>query len=258
MGFMLVSTRHRSSIAGLLIFVSGGLLASLASEQSTTLGFRYLWIPIFGQILWVVSVLPQGRLALLSLPLILMGIQTLQERDHWLDNTTFWDNGYQHHPNQHTACGSFMTLRNKPSLAIERLEVSIARPPKLHCCAQASRYPLELGDMKLAISMGKEALENGCPKIPELLAPMAMATAVSGDWPSCNEYLNEYSTDPFGYKPLLETAYGLQNDDEAPLKRWASPENPLLPNTTVSERQEMLKGQAEDLLQKIQSSAQSE
>ena len=255
---MLVCTRHRASVVGLLIFVTGGLLAAIASADSSTLGFRYLWIPVFGQVLWLVGTLPRKRLTLLLLPLIVLGTRTFQERVHWLDNTAFWENGYTHHPNQHTACGAFMTLRDQPTLALARLQTSIAPPPKLHCCAQASRYPLELGDMALTVSMGSAALTNGCPKIPELMAPIAMAHAVLGNWTESQHVLDQYSTDPFGYKPLLETANGLRNDDEGPLKRWAAPENTMLPNTTTIEREEHLREQAETLLKKIHMHAQSE
>ena len=112
--------------------------------------------------------------------------------------------------------------------------------------------------MTLTIKMGTEAIENGCPKIPELLAPMAMATAVMGDWSGSMSILSDYSTDPFGYKPLLETAYGFLHNDESPLKRWATPENPLLPDTTAAEREEMLRSQASNLLRMIESYSQSE
>ena len=252
-GLMTLFTRDRVSSTGLVIFLGGGLLAAIASEQSATLGFRYLWIPLLGQTVWLVSKLPSQRTTLLLLPFILLGIQTLKERDHWIDNTTFWENGYTNHPNQHTACGSFMTLRDNPSVALIRLEDSIAHPPKLHCCAQASRYPLELDEMALTVSMGNKAIENGCPNIPELLAPIAMASAVLGNWTQSMKILEQYSTDPFGYKPLLETAYGLQQNDTAPLKYWSTPENPMLPNTSVVDRERMLKAQAESLLEKIQS-----
>ena len=251
-GFMALLTRHRANISGLLIFISGGLLGSLAAEQSYTLGFRYLWVPMMGQVLWLVGTIPHKWVKFLIVPLCYTGLMTLQERQHWTDNQQFWEHGYSEHPNQHTACGSFMTLRMDPELALDRLKASISPPPKLHCCAQAARYPLELGDMNKTIVMGTMALNNGCPNIPELLAPMAMAFAVVGNWEQSIATMNDYNMDPFGYKPLLETAYGLKVNNEEPLIKWTTPENPLLPNTTFTERQRMLRSQAEGLLQQIQ------
>ena len=255
---MVVTIRSGAAQLGMLIFLVGAGLAALAAEQSNSLGFRYLWLPLMGQTLWVVSQIPKRWLAILLLPAILGGVNSIQSRSIWRSNDEFWEAGYAKHPNQHTACGSFMQQRPNPVVALERLKQSIIHPPQLHCCAQASRYPFEIGEHSLSLSLGQTALNNGCPKIPELLAPMAMSAAIDGDWEMSMKIVADYPSDPFGYKPLLETAYGLTQNDSTKLLEWSKPENKALPNTTPEQRKDLLKTKAEDFLEAVKHSHQKD
>ena len=251
---MVVLSKKANRLLGLTIFLTGTGLAALAAEQSNSLGFRYLWIPLMGQTIWLIRQTPKQWLLLFTLPSTYFGFQAVQSRSMWESNTTFWEAGYAEYPNQHTACGSFMQQRPSPEVALKRLQHSITSPPKLHCCAQASRYPFEIGNHSLSLSLGEKAKSNGCPSIPELLAPMAMSAAILGDWSYSMVLLAQYSSDPFGYKPLLETAYGLKQNDSTKLLQWSQPPNPALPNTTPEQRRELLRSKAEGLLEAINSS----
>jgi len=251
---MVVLSRKANQRLGMIIFLAGAGLAGLAAEQSNSLGFRYLWIPLMGQTVWLICQTPKKWLLLLTVPSIYFGLKSVQSRSMWQNNTNFWETGYAEYPNQHTACGSFMQQRPNPEVALKRLQHSITNPPKIHCCAQASRYPFEIGNHSLSLSLGERARNNGCPSIPELLAPMAMSAAILGDWSYSMDLVAQYSSDPFGYKPLLETAYGLKQNDLTKLLQWAQPSNPALPDTTPEQRRDLLRSKAEGLLEAINSS----
>ena len=106
-----------------------------------------------------------------------------------------------------------MTLRTEPTRALDRLK-SVLLPHQNYIVVH-----------KLTISFGTwryepddnywyTGIEEWLPKNSELLAPMAILLPV-GRLKQSQITMNEYSTDPFGYKPLLETAYGLKTNDES-------------------------------------------
>lgn len=227
---------------GLMVFITGSGLALLSIEQSHSLGFRYAWIPLLGQLIWLTTTLPSRYTSILGLLALWFGYQSIQIGIIWENNNQFWDHGYHETPNPHTACGSFMESRQTPTKALERLEQSLQTPPMDHCCAQATRYPLELNRPDVAIQMGRLALHNGCPEFPELLEPMAMAYGLQRQWEKAIETTKQYQGTPFGYKPLLEVAWEQQHGQTDALRHWT---------TSPEEEQQLLK-QVDYLWQSIE------
>ena len=53
----------------------------------------------------------------------------------------------------------------------------------------------------------------------ELLAPLAMAEALTGQWDSARTHA-AFGTDPWGFGPVILTAEALRRGDEGPLLHW--------------------------------------
>ena len=140
-----------------------------------------------------------------------------------------------------------MQLRTDPMVATVRLSKALEPPIMAHCCAQASRYPIELNNPELAIRLGTKALQNGCPDIAELLTPLALAHAIQQEWEKSEQVLNKVESDPFGYKPVIETAIGLRKNNLDPLNEWALRSQDKYPEMTLDTIKNELRTRAEAL-----------
>lgn len=141
-----------------------------------------------------------------------------------------------------------MHLRENPTLAVERLSVALDSPVMMHCCAQATRYPIEINDPALAIEMGSKAQKNGCPLIPELAAPLALAYALQQQWDTSAQVISMIESDPFGYKPIIETAIGLQSNNLGPLEHWAIQSQQQFPEMSLEAIKHEIQTRAESLI----------
>ena len=143
-----------------------------------------------------------------------------------------------------------MQFRDTPSTAIPFLIESLSPPPMNHCCLQATRYPLELNDIQLTISLGELALDSQCKPMPELLTPLSYAYASTGNWEKSIELISLVSKDPFGFKPIIEIANDLRNGSEESLNNWAAKGDPNNPNTSTEAVKTILRNKADLLLKK--------
>jgi len=238
---------------GMVVFGVGSILAIMSIQQSHSLGFRYAWLPMLGQILWIVGTFSTSKRWVVILFGLYFSILNITSQHMWTNNRSFWSQGYTNTPNQHTACGYFMSEREYSQNAIHLLKESIETPPMLHCCAQASKYPLELNETQLAIDIGRMALANGCPNIPELLAPMALALTLQNEWAAALSYTKQYTNDPFGYKPVIEVAWGIKNNSDTALEYWIQTKSKgleLSPQEYETQKS-ALKSHAEQLLETV-------
>jgi hypothetical protein len=253
LGMAMNTTKPLQKI-GLCLFLLGSVLAIMSIQQSHSLGFRYAWLPMLGQIMWIVGTFSTSQKWIVIVFGVYFSFLNIESHNMWINNQNFWAKGYLDTPNQHTACGYFMSEREYSQNAIHLLKESIQTPPMVHCCAQASKYPLELKDTQLAIDIGRMAIVNGCPNIPELLAPLALAFTLQNDWSEALSYTEQYTSDPFGYKPVIEVAWGIKNNSDTALKHWIqlkSKDQPLSEQEYETQKAE-LRSHAEQLLDTVE------
>ena len=107
---------------------------------------------------------------------------------------------------------------------------------------------MELNNVALTIEFGELALTNQCPKLSELLSPLSYAYAKNNEWNKSITTIKMVSKDPFGLKPIIEIAYGLNNGSDDALNEWALKGNPTNPNATVEETKILLLKRTKPLL----------
>ena len=125
-------------------------------------------------------------------------------------------------PSSQSACGLFKQLEKaeQHQKAFPLLIEAFTAPVRPHCCFNASRYPFSHEQLEATLYAGHYALQQGCPESPELLAPLAMAEALTGQWSQAKAHAEVFGTDPWGFGPVILTAEGLRRGDEEPLLEW--------------------------------------
>ncbi len=217
LGLLVFLARARAWTLALTI---GGLaLAVVGASLSDGLAWRYLALPLLG-ICCGIGHWETRRPWVGWLVLAVVGLVTLVVKPMWTDSVAFWTSAHAREPQAATACGLFKTLElsGDDAGAAEVLPEAIPRP---HCCYNASRFWLDRGDPETALSFGEEALARGCPQSSELLAPMGLSAALSGDWDRALRYATyDEGRDPYGYSKVVLTAEGLRRDDRTALEHF--------------------------------------
>ena len=248
LGGLFIYKRASMKNLGLIILFGSFGYTVLTFNQSLLGGFRYLYI---SYIVGIVLLMTQCKAVWIwfvgSILLCFNVANTLHTKKQWTNNRSLWETAYMQTPTPQVACGSFMQLRTDPMVATVRLSKALEPPIMTHCCAQASRYPIELNNPELAIELGTKALQNGCPDIAELLAPLALAYAIQQEWKKSEQVLNKVESDPFGYKPVIETAIGLRKNNLGPLNDWALRSQDKYPDMTLDTIKNELRTRAEAL-----------
>ncbi|RME25197.1 MAG: hypothetical protein D6798_09510 [Deltaproteobacteria bacterium] len=210
---------RRIAAAGLV--VAGVTLApALGAVASQGLvADRYLYLPLAGVALAVAGALARApRVALVAGAGIALvgGVLTARTLPTWSDDETLWRTAVQRHPSQWTAGALARTLdlAGRPEAAIAWYRRAIAPPQAMQeACFRVTAVDVLLGDPEAAVADAEVALEAGCARSPELLAPVAMAHALLGHWAVAESLAAELDPDPTGLAVVVRSAAAARRQD---------------------------------------------
>ncbi len=152
-------------------------------------------------------------------PLLALGSRQMLPR--WSDTVTLWREANMIHSSLRSRCGAFKALEWSGGDDLEASMYLRSSFPNSTCCYNGSRFWLDRNEPGKAVEMGRHALREGCAPEPNLLAPLALAEALEGDWEAAVEHAGD-GRDPYGYGPIVLSAAALREGDESVLNYWQS------------------------------------
>ncbi len=211
----------RRAVAGLLF---AGLTAAPALAAIAHVGAvpdRYLYLPLVGIAMMVgaaASRAPRPAMPLAALVLVL-GLLSAAAVPHWRDDLTLWSAAAQRWPTAYTAGIYAKVLQDEGQLdEAARWYHRATSPPRpfAESCYNATAVHIQRGDPVAAIQAGDHALAAGCPPSAELVAPQALALAITGQWARAEAVALTLGEDPTGYGAAVRVAARIRRG-EAPL-----------------------------------------
>ena len=217
---LLSAALARRGAWGLVLAALALAPAALAAGMSEGLGHRYLLFTIFG-LAWALAAslepMRRGWLAWLLVPVLAFGSRQMLPR--WATTSGLWSEANGLHSSLRSRCGVYKAMEAEDGDADTMGFYLLLALPEPHCCYNASRFWLDRGDPVKAVSLGREALVRGCAPEPNLLAPLAVAEAMQGDWEAAVEHAGD-GRDPYGYGPVVLSAAALREGDRSVLEAW--------------------------------------
>jgi hypothetical protein len=193
------------------------------------LPYRYAYAALLGLTLALHAALPADSSPKAMTLGAVLAAATASMLPSWSTTLQLWQKGYDYAPGPHTACGLFKALEARArdaqddsfTLAADQmLATALMPPPSNYCCYSASRWFWTTGRPRQAIQSATKALESGCSESPELLAPMAISMAVTGDLEEGERWAKKVDRDPTGLVPVVLSAAALERGDDSVLRQW--------------------------------------
>ena len=209
--------------AGLLFAFLGLLPAWAAVAHVGAIVDRYLYLPMVG-VAWAVAAAAQRPLARKLIVLVLVGLTyaAAQQVPVWKNDATLWRAAIERAPSGYAkgALARWLEDQGKPKDAAfwYREAVVQAPMPFQESCFNVSRIHLKLNDPARAVEVGEEALTLGCEPSPELVAPLALAHALVGDWDAAIRRSTSVGRDPTGKAVVANLAARAATGDVDPLR----------------------------------------
>jgi hypothetical protein len=222
---------RREALGGILF--AGASLAPAFSAIATTgsVPDRYMYFPLIGGAMAVAACLRSPALHKLPVALGLWGILailTTMTLHPWKDDRTMWTAVHAQYQTPYTAGHLAREIELSGDLpgSVELYRLGVSPPkPFIEACFSIAQVNFKLGDMPATIRDGKAALDNGCPPVPEILAPVSMALALEGQWDEAEAFAKSMDSDPFGYGIVIRVAAALRRGDRGPMEE-AIADNP--------------------------------
>ena len=189
--------------AGLLFAFLGLLPAWAAVAHVGAIVDRYLYLPMVG-LAWAVAAAAQRPIARKFIVLLLMGLTYLAARQVpvWKNDATLWRAAIERAPSGYAKGALARWLEDQgraEDAAFWYREAVVQAPmPFQESCFNVSRIHLKLNDPARAVEVGEEALAVGCDPSPELVAPLALAHALEGNWEAAMRHSASVGRDPTG------------------------------------------------------------
>jgi len=184
---------------------------------------RYMYLPMVG-IAWSVAAVAQrpiaGKLSVLGIGGLVLcaGMQV----PVWKNEATLWQAAIERAPSGYAkgALARWLEDQGLDADAAFWYQQAVIQPPRpFHeSCYNVTRIHLKLGDPARAIEAGQEALMAGCDDSPELLAPLALAHALEGQWSVAASIASGIGPDPTGKALLVRLASAAALGDTEPLR----------------------------------------
>ena len=235
LGLLAVLGRRRAGLG--LGFALIGLAPALAGVAHTGIIVdRYLYLPMVGLALMVAAVAARvprrhvGFAGLAGALALLTGLQL----PTWETDDTLWRAAMARAPSGYAAgaYGRWLEDEGRMEAAAEAYRQAVQPPRPFDTgCYNITRIHLALGRPDQAIEVGRAALAAGCARSPELVAPMAVALAITGDWTAAEAAAHSVGRDPTGKAVLVRLAARARAGDLAPLRAelvTAGPTGPRL------------------------------
>jgi hypothetical protein len=144
----------------------------------------------------------------------------------WKNDGSLWEAAIERAPSGYAkgAFARWLEDEGKDGAAAHWYHEAVVQPPRpFHeSCFNITRIHLKRGIPKQAIAVGEEALEAGCEPSAELVAPLALAYALTGDWSKALQRSAKVDTDPTGKAILARLSAQAAMGDVQPLKEATS------------------------------------
>jgi len=208
---------------GLLFAFLGLIPAWAAVAHVGAVVDRYLYLPMVG-LAWAVAAAAQRPMARKFIVLGLVGLTYLAARQVpvWKNDATLWRAAIERAPSGYAKGALARWLEDQGQLkdaAFWYREAVVQGPiPFQESCFNVSRIHLRLNDPARAIEVGEEALDLGCDPSPELVAPLALAHALTGSWESAKRHSSSVGRDPTGKAVVANLAARAATGDVDPLR----------------------------------------
>ena len=225
-GALVFLGRRRAGLG--LAFSAIGLAPALAGVAHTGIIVdRYMYLPMVGVAVMVASAaarLPRLHAVFAAVCGCLI-ILTAQHLPTWESDETLWQSAMSRAPSAYAAGAYARGLEDEGKLeqAAHYYVLATAPPrPFPTGCFNVTRVHLALGRPDQAITAGAAALEAGCERSAELLAPMALALALTAQWDAAETLASEVEDDPTGKTVIIELAAAARRGDMRPLNTEAA------------------------------------
>jgi len=194
---------------------------------------RYMYLPMVGVAWMVAAVVHSGwkRIAGVGAVVACVIMSSIQV-PIWAHDGTLWAAAIERAPSGYAkgALARWLEDRGDAIQAAHWYREAVVGPPRpFHeSCYNVTRIQLKLGDPARAIDVGQEALEAGCAASPELLAPLALAHALEGEWEAALIQANRLQEDPTGKALIARLASQAALGDTQALREAVDAEGPAL------------------------------
>ena len=217
--------------AGLAFAFLGLLPAWAAVAHVGAVVDRYLYLPMVG-IAWAVAAVAQRPMVRRATVLALFLLTTVAMRQVpiWKNEATLWRAAIERAPSGYAkgALARWLEDQGLDRDAAFWYHQAVIQPPRpFHeSCFNVTRIQLKLGETQAAIDVGRDAIEAGCEESPELMAPLALAYALNGQWTKAREGADKITNDPTGKAVLVGLAARAVEGNVLPLRDAISTAGP--------------------------------
>jgi hypothetical protein len=150
----------------------------------------------------------------------------------WKNEATLWKASIERAPSGYAkgALARWLEDQGMNEDAAHWYREAVIQPPRAfhESCYNVTRIHLKLRNPARAIEVGREALDAGCEASPELMAPLALAHALEGEWTAAMGRAEGIESDPTGKAVVARLAAAAALGDLEPLRRAATEQGPQL------------------------------
>jgi hypothetical protein len=209
--------------AGLGFALLGLLPAWAAVAHVGAIVDRYLYLPMVGIAWAVAAVARRGKVPHLLIGVVLIWLSGLSMRQVpvWGDDERLWTASIDRAPSGYAkgALARWLEDHDRDDDAAYWYREAVIQPPMPfeESCFNITRIHLKRRDPVAAVRVGQEALNAGCAASPELVAPLALAQALTGAWPQAHRSAAALDQDPTGKAFVASLAASAAMGDVGPL-----------------------------------------
>jgi len=230
-GLALWGRRH--VVLGLGMAGLGLAPALVAVAHTGIIVDRYLYLPMVGLSLVVAGAAARFPRQPVGFGLLAGGLAALSLAylPSWQGDDALWRTTMNRAPSGYAAGAHGRWLEDHRYLKAAALAYGRAvEPPRPfpESCYNITRIHLALAQpgniasvraqAALAVGAGRKALQAGCARSPELVAPLARALAITGDWAAAETEAKTVRQDPTGWAIVVRLAARARVEDLAPLR----------------------------------------
>lgn len=219
--------------AGLMFAALGLAPAFAAVAHVGAVVDRYLYLPMVG-VAWAVAAVaqrPNGRKVSIAALAVMVALSMMQV-PVWKNEATLWKASIERAPSGYAkgALARWLEDQGMDDDAAYWYREAVIQPPRAfhESCYNVTRIHLKLRNPARAIEVGREALDAGCEASPELMAPLALAHALEGEWNAAMRRAEGIESDPTGKAVVARLAAAAALGDLEPLRRAATEQGPQL------------------------------
>jgi hypothetical protein len=184
---------------------------------------RYMYLPMVG-IAWAVAAIcqrPMGQKIMLPIVFILT-VLSAKQVPVWKNEATLWRAAIERAPSGYAkgALARWLEDQGMVDDAAFWYREAVVQPPMpfQESCFNITRVHLKRGEPAEAIRVGHEALDAGCEASAELVAPLALAHALVGEWENALDRSKTVGRDPTGKAVIAGMAAHAQMGNIDPLR----------------------------------------